>query len=63
LDTHRRRTSVAFALGFTSAVLIGAIALAILSFATPQPAHASGRTIDRMTAFEPAVLPGEAPIY
>jgi hypothetical protein len=39
-DSSRKRRSAAFALGFTTAVLMGAIALAILSFVSLQSARA-----------------------
>ena len=42
-DRSRKRRSAAFALGFTTAVLMGAIALAILSFVSPQSARADAR--------------------
>ena len=42
-DSSRKRRSAAFALGFTTAVLMGAIALAILSFVSLQSARADAR--------------------
>jgi hypothetical protein len=42
-ESSRKRRSAAFALGFTTAVLMGAIALVILSFVSLQSARADSR--------------------
>jgi hypothetical protein len=42
-DRSRKRRSTAFALGFTTAIIMGAIALVILSLVSPQSAHADAR--------------------
>jgi hypothetical protein len=59
--SSRRRRSAAFALGFTTAVVMGAIALVILSFVSPQSARADARLpMPQMAGFEPARSPHEA---
>ena len=64
IDTHRKRTSAAFALGFTTAVLIGAIALVILSFVSPQLARADAHPLlPQRAVFEPAGLLHETAIH
>jgi hypothetical protein len=64
IDTRRKRTSAAFALGFTTAVLIGAIALVILSFVSPQLARADANPpMPQRAVFEPAGLLHDAEIH
>jgi hypothetical protein len=63
IDTRRKRASAAFALGFTTAVLIGAIALVILSLASPQSARADAHPpMLKRAVFEPPGLLHEASI-
>jgi hypothetical protein len=61
IDTRRKRRSAAFAVGFTTAVLIGVIALVFLSFVSPQLARADANPpMPQRAVFEPAGLLHEA---
>jgi hypothetical protein len=62
--TRRKRTSAAFAVGFTTAVVIGAIALVILSLVNPQLARADAHpSMPQRAVFEPAGLLHDAAIH
>ena len=64
IDTRRKRTSAAFALGFTTAVVIGAIALVVLSFVSPQLARADAHPpMPQRAVFAPAGLQHDAAIH
>ena len=64
IDTRRKRKSAAFALGFTTAVLMGAIALVILSFVSPQLARADANPpMPQRAVFAPAGLLRDAAIH